>query len=166
MTTLISDESTNKIAEQKTEGTKEDVENNSSEMKKELATMIIDFNIVPTIIGFAIAVSFSDLMKTLSHFIIKLYFKAFMTNEVMTNTLSFLLVVLFCYVFGYVIFYKLIYTEDIAKQTIIKKAINEKKEEEIKKEIEQDVETSKVIQETAKINRQPVKNVVESFSWY
>lgn len=165
MTTIISDEKTKQIAEQKTEGTKEDVENNSSEMKKELATMIIDFNIVPTIIGFAIAVSFSEFMKSLSHFIINMYFKTFMTNEVMTNVLSFFLVVLFCYIFGYVIFYKLIYTEDIAKQTIIKKAINEKKEEEVKKEIEQDFETSKVIQEAAKINSQPIEDTFEPFSW-
>lgn len=149
--TVISDEKTNEIAAEKTKGTKED---NSSDIKRQFAHMLIDFNIVPYVIGFAIAMSFAELMKSVSSGFVKYYFKNILENDILVKFISFCLVLSVCYVFGYLIFYKFIYTEDIAKQTIIKKAINEKKEEEIKKEIETDVDTQNEIKSASQINKQ------------
>jgi hypothetical protein len=153
MSTILSDERTTEIAKQKTKGTKEDKENKSSEVKKHFAHMLIEFNVIPYIIGFAIAVVFADLTKTLGEVIVKNYFKRKKHDILLVKFLTFLLVILFCYLFGYLIFYKFLYTPDIAKETIIKKAINEKKEEEIKREIENDPHTQYEIQKTAQIRK-------------
>ena len=151
MSSILSDEKTTQIAKEKTKGTEEDKENRSSDVKKHFAHMLIEFNVIPYIIGFAIAVVFADLTKSLSEALIKTYFKKHKNNILLIKIATFLLVILLCYLFGYLIFYKFLYTPDIAKETIIKKAINEKKEEEIKKEIENDPQTQYEIQKTAQI---------------
>lgn len=151
MSSILSDEKTTQIAKEKIKGTTEDKENQSSEVKKHFAHMLIEFNVIPYIIGFAIAVVFADLTKSLSEALIKTYFKKHKNNILLIKVATFLLVILLCYLFGYLIFYKFLYTPDIAKETIIKKAINEKKEEEIKKEIENDPQTQYEIQKTAQI---------------
>lgn len=150
---VLSDEKTNEIAEDKTKGTREDRTVQSSKIKKKFAQMLVDFNIIPYIIGFAIAMSFAELMTALSQSIINKYFKELSDFHLLVKFISFLLILFISYVFGYLIFYKFVYTEDIAKQTMIKKAINEKKEEEIKKEIDKDPETRQIIQSSAEINK-------------
>jgi hypothetical protein len=163
MTTIITDEETKKLAEEKAEGT---VKDNSSEIKREFAHMLVDLNVVPTVIGFAIAVSFAELMKAMSLSILDKYFRTYIQNDLAIRFVTFILVLILCYVFGYLIFYKLIYTEDIAKQTIIRKAIVEKKEEEIKREIDNDPEASHSIRNASKINNNNHNNQVESFSLF
>ena len=148
----ISDEVTTKIAENKIEGTIEDKKNNSSKIKKRFAQLIVDFNIIPYAIGFAIAITFAEFMQVLAKYIISIYFKKYIKNEPILKFFTFILVLLMAYIFGYYVFYKLIYTEDIAKQTIIKKAINEKKEEEIKKNIEKDPQAINQINKTSNLN--------------
>jgi hypothetical protein len=145
----ISDEETIKLAQKKVKGTDEEIESKSSKFKKSIAHLIIDFNILPYIVSFTIAIAFSDFMKSISNLIIK-YFN--LNNEIFVDFLTLLLILFFTYIFGYLFFYKYIYTKDIAKENIIKNAITEEKEKEIKKTIKKDLETKQEIKKTAKIN--------------
>ena len=146
---ILSDENTIKLAQKKVKGTDEEIESKSSTLKKNIAHLIIDFNILPYIVSFTIAIAFSDFMKKASVRIIK-YFN--FKDELLMSFTALILILIFTYIFGYLFFYKFIYTKDIAKENIIKNVITEEKEKEIKKTIKKDLETKKEIKKTAQIN--------------
>ena len=149
-TKVLSDESTIKLAQKKVEGTDEEKKSKSSALKKNIAHLIIDFNILPYIVSFTIAIAFSDFMKKTSGYIVNYFhFK----NEILISFITLMLILIFTYLFGYLFFYKYIYTKDIAKENIIKNVITEEKEKEIKKTIKDDLETKKEIKKSGEINK-------------
>ena len=121
---ILSDEKTIQLAQKKVKGTNEEKQNKSGNIKKNIAHMIIDFNILPYVVSFTIAIAFSDLIKNISIHIIE-FFNFKVGNTIISSFLSFILILVITYVFSYLFFYKYIYTEDIAKENIVKNVINE-----------------------------------------
>lgn len=167
----LSDEKTIEIAKQKNKGTKEDIKNGSSDLKKTFAHMIIDFDIVPTAIGFSIAFTFTSLMGVVSCELTNYIFSNKLKNKILQKLIEFIIVITISYIIGYLIFYKYINTEDINKEQVIKQAITEQKLEKVKQEISSDPGTSNEIKETTQINKNidfdnPSlnKDVVEKFN--
>ena len=135
MATNISDEKTIKLAQEKTEGRAKGID-------KTFKHMMIDFNIIPYVVAFAIAMSFSNMMMNMSSSLLEV--TGIKKHGLMlSSVLSFILTLVSSYVLGYLIFYKVIYTEDVAQENIVKKVINKEKEKEVEKKIKRDEDTKR-----------------------
>ena len=157
MADTISDEKTIKLAQEKSESpyepkneSQKGVKDQVKKIRKTFAHMVVDFKIIPYVVSFAIAMSFSGLMQKLSLFLIR-SIKLKDTNDLLSSFLSFVLILVISYVFGYLIFYKYIYTEDIAKENIVKKVINKEKEREVEKTIKKDKETKRDVEKAGEL---------------
>ena len=138
----MSDLSTSKINKIVDVKVKKNNENNKP--LKSFQKIFIDFDIIPYIVGFIIALSFHNLLKNISKFIIKDIIK--INNDLVQALFEFILMLIFVYILIYFIYYKFILTEDIASEKIVKHAIKQKKVEKAKKEIDKDKETTNVIE--------------------
>lgn len=138
----MSDLSTSKINKIVDVKVKKNNENNKP--LKSFQNIFIDFDIIPYIVGFIIALSFHNLLKNISKFIIKDIIK--INNDLVQALFEFILMLIFVYILIYFIYYKFILTEDIASEKIVKHAIKQKKVEKAKKEIDKDKETTNVIE--------------------
>jgi cell division protein FtsB len=111
---------------------------------KSFQKIFIDFDIITYIVGFIIALSFHNLLKNISKFIIKDLIK--INNDLVQALFEFILILIFVYILIYFVYYKFILTEDVASEKIVKHAIKQKKVEKAKKEIDKDKETSNIIE--------------------
>jgi cell division protein FtsB len=111
---------------------------------KSFQKIFIDFDIITYIVGFIIALSFHNLLKNISKFIIKDLIK--INNDLVQALFEFILMLIFVYILIYFVYYKFILTEDVASEKIVKHAIKQKKVEKAKKEIDKDKETSNIIE--------------------
>lgn len=127
---------------------------------KSFKSILIDFDVIPYVIGFIIALSFHNLLSKLSNTIIQKVFK--IKNTLLDAVFEFILMLIFIYIFIYGIYYQYLFSEDISKENIIKKAINEAKIDKAKKEIEKDVETKKSIEKDVELDNN--KSIEEYFT--
>lgn len=114
-----------------------------NEFAKSLKTLLIDFNVIPYIIGFTIALSFQNLLNKMSSYIIQKIFK--IKNPLLDAFIELILILIFVYIFVYYIYYHYLVSEDIEKEKIVKQALTEKKIDKAKKEIDEDKQTKKII---------------------
>jgi len=129
----------NKIVELKVK--KDNKENKSI---KSFQKIFIDFDIIPYTAGLIIALSFHNLLKNFSKYIIRDLIK--INNDLIQSIIEVIFTLLFIYFIIYFIYYQYILTDDAAKEKIVKHAIKEKKVDEAKKEIDKDIETTNIIE--------------------
>ena len=127
---------------------------------KSFKSLLIDFDVIPYVIGFIIALSFHNFLRELSNTIIQKIFK--IKNSLIEAIFEFILMLIFIYIFIYGIYYQYLFSEDVSKENIIKKAINEAKIDKAKKEIEKDVETKKSIEKDVELDNN--KSIEEYFT--
>jgi hypothetical protein len=108
--------------------------NNTTHLRRNFSHFLLDFGIVEQVVGFVIAITAVDLIKSISKNVINE--SLHITDEVQTNLVSLILIIIFAYIFVKYIYYEIVYTDDVAKENILKKAINEKKVEAVKEKIE------------------------------
>ena len=116
--------------------------------------IFLDFDIVPYAVGLIIALSFHNLIKCFSKYIINNLIK--INNDLLQAIIEVILVLLFIYIIIYYIYYQFILTDDTVKEKIMKHAIKEKKLEKAKKEIDKDKETKNVIERDIKLNKNKI----------
>lgn len=133
--------------------------NNDSDIGKSFKSLFSDFNLIPYMIGFTLALSFNKLLNNLSNIIIINIFKT--KNTFLHVLIEFLLTILFVYVFIYIIYYKFLFNEDISKEKVVKKALHETRVDEAKKEIQKDKEIKKDIEKDIELDNN--KSIEEYF---
>jgi hypothetical protein len=112
---------------------------------KSFKSILADFDVMPYLIGFVIALSFNKLVTALVKFVSSNFFKA--QNDLAEAAIEFIMTIGLLHLFIYQIYYKYLVDDDISKEKIVKTAINEAKVEEAKKEIKDDPEMKKNIEE-------------------
>ena len=122
MTTLLKDKHTLKIAEKKF--------GNKNNIKMNITNMLNEFQILPSMFGFALGISFHDFLKNLIDLIIIKKLK--INSKLFSSFIILLFIFLILYFFIYFIFYNFIYTQDQLQGQIFQQALVEKKKEEIK----------------------------------
>jgi len=125
---------------------------------KSFKSILSDFDVMPYLIGFVIALSFNKLIDEIVKIISEKIFK--IKNPLFEAFIGLILVMLLIYLFIYEFYYKYLFDEDISKEKIVKTAINEAKVEEAKKEIKKDPQTQKEIEKNIELN----KNIEEYFT--
>lgn len=135
------------------------VKKNSYDIGKSFKSIFSDFNLIPYIIGFTLALSFNNLLNKLSNIII---IEIFNTKNTLLQALIELLLTLFLiYIFVYIIYYKFLFSEDISKEKVVKKALHESRIDEAKKEIQKDKEIKKDIEKDIELDNN--KSIEEYF---
>jgi len=158
---LVADETTSKIAERKTDKKIKD----TPKIKKNFALMLVEFNVIPYVVGFGIALAIQNFLLKFGEHIVRNFFK--LKNDLLVSFLVIIMMILFCYILIYFIFYRFIYTEDISRETVIKQAITEKKKEEAKKEISEDKEIKKTIEKDIDvIPEEKLNTIIEEYKHY
>jgi uncharacterized protein YacL len=125
---------------------------------KSFKSILSDFNVMPYLIGFVIALSFNKFLNEIVKIISEKIFN--IKNPLFEAFIELILVILLIYLFIYEFYYKYLFDEDISKERIVKTAINQAKVEEAKKEIKKDPQTQKEIEKTIELN----KNIEEYFT--
>lgn len=160
MSLSVADETTSKIADKKTYRKKD-----SSRIKRNLSLMLVEFNVIPYVIGFGIALSIQNFLLKFGEYIVRRILK--IKNDLLVSFMVIVMMLMFCYVLIYFIFFRYIYTEDISRETRIKKAISQHKTDEAQKEISEDKELIKTIQKDIDlISEEKIKNIVEEYKYY
>jgi hypothetical protein len=125
----------------KTDGDKTEGE----KIGKSLKSILADFDVMPYLIGFVIALSFNKLVTALVKYVSSKFFKA--QNDLVEASIEFIMTIALLHLFIYQIYYKYLVDDDISKEKIVKTAINEAKVEEAKKEINDDPDIKKKIED-------------------
>jgi len=120
------------------------VKKNGNNIGKSFKSILSDFNVMPYLIGFVIALSFNKLLNRIVQFMSRKLLKT--QNELLEAVVEFVIAIAFVYVFIYEFYYKYLVDEDISKEKIVKTAINEVRIEEAKKDINDDPETKQNIE--------------------
>lgn len=120
----------------------------STAIAKSFKSIISDFNVMPYLISFVIALSFNNLLEKLVHVFAT---KINLTNPLINAIIEFLLVLIIVYLFIYEIFYKYLHDETISNEKIVKTALTEAKIDEAKKNLEEDEETKEIIEKDTNI---------------
>jgi hypothetical protein len=123
-------------------------EKKGSKFRRSVARFLVDFNVLSYTIAFLIAFSFQGFLRGF----IRLCLSRIVREnkyEVLTAFLTFLVILILCYVFVQFIFYKFIYTEDVEKESVLRDAISTKKKETAKKELEKEPEARREIKKGA-----------------
>ena len=150
----LTTQKTNLLVDKKV--TKED----KNTIGKSFKSILIDFDVIPYVIGFIIALSFHNLLSKLSNTIIQKIFN--IENTLLDAVFEFILMLIFIYTFIYGIYYQYLFSEDVSKENIIKKAINEAKIDKAKIEIEKDIETKTNIEKDVELDNN--KSIEEYFT--
>lgn len=160
MSLIVADETTAKIAEIKT-----DTKKDTPKIKKKFALMLVEFNVIPYVVGFGIALAIQNFLLKFGEYTVIHFLK--IKNQLFISFLVMLLMIVFCYILIYFIFYRYIYTEDISRETVIKQAITEKKKEEAKKEISKDKEIKKTIEKDINVvPEEKLLNIIEEYKYF
>ena len=125
--------------------------NNNNNNNNTIQKIFLDFDIIPYAVGLIIALSFHNLLKCFSKYIINDLIK--INNDLLQALLEVILVLLFIYIIIYYIYYQFILTDETVKEKIMKHAIKEKKLEKAKKEIDNDKETKNAIENDIRLNK-------------
>jgi hypothetical protein len=121
------------------------LDTDSDEIGKSLKSILSDFEVMPYLIGFVIALSFNKLVNQI---VLSISSKLFKTQNNLTEaTIEFIFTIVIIYFFIYEIYYKYLVDDDISKEKIVKTAINEAKLAEAKKEINEDPEIKQHIED-------------------
>lgn len=146
----------NELVEKKVKKNQEE----STVIAKSFKSIISDFNVMPYLISFVIALSFNNLLDKFIHVIA---IKLNITNPLINALIEFILVLVLVYIFIYEIFYKYLHDETISNEKIVKTALTEAKIDEAKKNLEEDVETKEIIKKNTDIVK---SNSSENFKPY
>lgn len=146
----------NELVEKKVKKNQEE----STVIAKSFKSIISDFNVMPYLISFVIALSFNNLLDKFIHVIA---IKLNITNPLINALIEFILVLVLVYLFIYEIFYKYLHDETISNEKIVKTALTEAKIDEAKKNLEEDVETKEIIKKDTDIVK---SNSSENFKPY
>ena len=130
--------------------------NENNNIVKPFKSILSDFEVMPYLIGFVIALSFYKLLNEIVKIISVKLFN--IKNPLFEAFIEFILVLFLIYIFIYEFYYKYLFDEDISKEKIVKTAINEAKVEEAKKVIKKDPETKKEIEKNIELNKNKNKN--------
>lgn len=134
----------------------------SSRTKRDFVHFMRDFGVFQTIIGFIIAVSLLDFIKSLVTYLVIKYLK--IKNKLLNSAICLLVIILLIYFFISCIFYKYLYTKDVAKEEMIKKALAEKKVEVVKKKFDEHKQIKKAIHKGTNITAMNNELYHESFT--
>jgi large-conductance mechanosensitive channel len=127
---------------------------------KSFKSILSDFNVMPYLISFIIALSFNNLLEKIVQVIAM---KMNIRNPLINAFIEFILVLVLIYLFIYEIFYKYLYDETISKEKIMKKALSETKVDEIKKNLKEDVEINENIKKDVQFNHE---EPFQSYKYY
>lgn len=127
MTSLLKDKHTLEIAQKKI--------GKNNDIRMNITNMLQEFQILPSMFGFALGISFHDFLKKFIDYIIVRKFK--INSDLLSSFIILLSIFIILYLFVYFIFYRFIYTRDQLKGQIIQQALVETKKEEVKKQFNQ-----------------------------
>lgn len=146
------------------ESTEDDptIRNISSRSKRDFVHFMRDFGVFQKIIGFIIAVSLLDFIKSLVTYLVIKYLG--IRNELLNSTVCLLVIILLIYIFINFIFYRHLYTKDVAKEEVIKKALAEKKVEVVKKKFDEHKGIKKAIHKGTNLSAMNNELYQESFT--
>jgi len=134
------------------------VKKKTDNVGKSFKSILSDFDVMPYLISFVLALSFSNLLNEIVKNISEKIFK--IKNPLFEAFIELILVIGIIYLFIYEFYYKYLFDEDTSKEKIVKTAINQAKIEEAKKEIKKDPQAQKEIEKNIELN----KNIEEYFT--